>query len=69
MVRDHFSGAPRGFAFAHFHTVGDAANALSLLQVSPGAGSPTCGVYSHDATVLCDAANYPTVTCGPCSGS
>ena len=34
MVRDHFSGAPRGFAFAHFHTVGDAAQALSALQVS-----------------------------------
>ena len=35
MVRDHFSGAPRGFAFAHFHTVGDAAQALAALQVPP----------------------------------
>ena len=56
MVRDHFSGAPRGFAFAHFHTVGDAANALSLLQVGPGARSPACGVPSHDVMSPCDAA-------------
>lgn len=35
MVRDKFTGAPRGFAFAHFATIADAARALSGLQVRP----------------------------------
>ena len=39
MVRDHFTGAPRGFAFAHFHTVSDAAKALAALQVGSSAAA------------------------------
>ena len=32
MVRDKFTGAPRGFAFVHFNTVAEAAHALQHLQ-------------------------------------
>jgi RNA recognition motif-containing protein len=33
LVRDKFTGAPRGFCFVQFHSVADAAKALQLLQV------------------------------------
>ena len=33
MVRDKFTGAPRGFAFAHFASIADAARAMTALQV------------------------------------
>lgn len=33
LVLDRFTGAPRGFAFVHFHTVADASRVLHALQV------------------------------------
>ena len=33
LVLDKFTGAPRGFAFVHFHTVADASRVLHALQV------------------------------------
>lgn len=33
LVRDKYTGSPRGFAFVHFYTVADAAKALNALQV------------------------------------
>ena len=34
LVLDKFTGAPRGFAFVHFHTVADASRVLHALQVN-----------------------------------
>lgn len=34
LVLDKFTGAPRGFAFVHFHSVADATRVLHALQVS-----------------------------------
>lgn len=34
LVLDRFTGAPRGFAFVHFHTVADASRVLHALQVN-----------------------------------
>ena len=34
LVLDKFTGAPRGFAFVHFHTVADASRVLHPLQVT-----------------------------------
>lgn len=33
IVSDRQTGAPRGFAFVHFHSVADASKALHALQV------------------------------------
>ena len=33
LIRDKFTGQPRGFCFMEFHSVADAARALQLLQV------------------------------------
>ena len=33
LVLDRFTGAPRGFAFVHFHSVADASRVLHALQV------------------------------------
>ena len=33
LIRDKFTGQPRGFGFMEFHSVQDAARALQLLQV------------------------------------
>lgn len=33
LVLDKFTGAPRGFAFVHFHSVADASRVLHALQV------------------------------------
>lgn len=35
LVLDRFTGAPRGFAFVHFHSVADASRVLHALQVGP----------------------------------
>lgn len=35
LVQDRFTGAPRGFAFVHFHSVADASRVLHALQVGP----------------------------------
>jgi RNA recognition motif-containing protein len=37
LIRDKFTGKPRGFCFMEFHSVADAAIALQLLQVLPAA--------------------------------
>lgn len=33
LIRDKFTGQPRGFGFMEFHSVSDAARALQMLQV------------------------------------
>ena len=33
LIRDKFTGQPRGFGFMEFHSVSDAAHALQMLQV------------------------------------
>lgn len=40
MVRDKFTGAPRGFAFVHFQSVADSARALQNLQVGRCCSAP-----------------------------
>ena len=35
LIRDKFTGQPRGFCFMEFHSISDAAIALQLLQVLP----------------------------------
>ena len=37
LIRDKFTGQPRGFCFMEFHSISDAAIALQLLQVLPAA--------------------------------
>ena len=50
LVLDRFTGAPRGFAFVHFHTVADASRVLHALQVGPHHLLLLIGVYALMST-------------------
>lgn len=58
LVRDKYTGEPRGFCFVQFHSVAHAGRALQLLQVSIGfLGESTCNFDRYRAQLslrLCE---------------
>ena len=65
MVRDRFTSAPRGFAFAHFASVADAARAMTALQVWLARPCMACSQLQTCCAPLCSCANCPRALPGP----
>ena len=68
LVRDRFTGAPRGFCFAEYASVADAARALGGLQGARVAGQASLlrAVYAKERAPTGAAAEALQVT-EPCS--